>query len=76
MCRGTINDFVRIGSITNVDSGSGLTGGRPKPEVVFTTSSGTIGVIAEIGAQESQLLSELQLNMDGLVKGPLVGWRK
>lgn len=59
-----------------MDSSSGLTGGRPKPEVVFATSSGTLGVIAEIGAQESQLLSELQLNMDGLVKGPLIDWRK
>jgi hypothetical protein len=59
-----------------VDSSSGSIGGRPKPEVVFATSSGTLGVIAEIGAQESQLLSELQLNMDGLVKGPLIDWKK
>lgn len=49
---------------------------RPKPEVVFATSSGTIGIIADIRPEDSQLLSELQLNMDGIVKGPVVDWRK
>jgi hypothetical protein len=43
---------------------------------VFATSSGTIGIIADLGAKEASLLSELQLNMDGLVKGPSMDWKK
>lgn len=64
------------GSIANADSGGMSADIRPKPEVVFATSSGTIGIIADIRPEDSQLLSELQLNMDGIVKGPVVDWRK
>jgi hypothetical protein len=64
------------GSISSAETGNISKGSRPKPEVVFATSSGTIGIIADIGPQDSQMLSELQLNMDGVVKGPLVDWRK
>lgn len=64
------------GSLSSTESGPLSAGLRPKPEVVFATSSGTIGIIADIGPQDSQLLSELQLNMDGVIKGPSVDWRK
>lgn len=64
------------GSISNAESGGISAGIRPKPEVVFATSSGTIGIVADIEPEDSQLLSELQLNMDGIVKGPMVDWRK
>ncbi|KAJ9123878.1 hypothetical protein QFC22_000666 [Naganishia vaughanmartiniae] len=66
-----ITKFQR-GFLNNVEPNN--TAGH-KPEVVFATSSGTIGIIADLGTKEASLLSELQLNMDGLVKGPSTDWK-
>ncbi|KAJ9097586.1 hypothetical protein QFC21_004620 [Naganishia friedmannii] len=70
-CHELITKFQR-GFINNVEPNNSA---GHKPEVVFATSSGTLGIIADLGAKEASLLSELQLNMDGLVKGPSMDWR-
>lgn len=47
-----------------------------KPELIFATSSGRIGIIADIGENESSILNELQRNMDSMVHGPKMDWRR
>jgi len=47
-----------------------------RPEVVFATSSGRLGVIADLSEPEAKILRELQLNMENLVTGPEIPWSR
>ena len=40
-----------------------------KPEVVFTTTSGALYVVADLGDNETKILSDLQRNMDDAIPG-------
>ncbi len=46
-----------------------------RSEVLFATTSGALRSIADIGENESKILSDLQRNMDEVVTGPGVSWR-
>lgn len=46
------------------------------PELLFATSSGRLGVIADLKPLESKVLREVQLNMESLVAGPEMTWSR
>jgi DNA damage-binding protein 1 len=62
---------VSLGSLIPGQESSSL-----QPELVFATSSGRLGIIADLGNNESQILRELQLNMESLVTGPEIPWSR
>lgn len=48
-----------------------------RPEVIFATSSGRVGIIADLyDPKVSNTLNELQRNLDSVVTGPAMDWRK
>jgi DNA damage-binding protein 1 len=46
------------------------------PEILFATSSGRIGVVADLNESESEILRQLQLNMENLITGPEIVWSR
>ncbi|GAA5997405.1 hypothetical protein JCM5350_003830, partial [Sporobolomyces pararoseus] len=47
----------------------GDSSGAAQPKLIFTTSAGSIGIIAELDSSASKLLSSLERNMRSFVKG-------
>jgi hypothetical protein len=46
-----------------------------RPELLFATTSGALGVILDLGDVESKILSDLQRNMDEVCSGPGITWK-
>jgi hypothetical protein len=43
--------------------------------VLFTTTSGALYVVADLGDNEAKILSDLQRNMDEVIPGPGISWK-
>lgn len=43
--------------------------GAASPRLVFATSAGSLGIVAELDAESSKLLSDLERNMRGVLEG-------